>query len=390
MKFEYTWRWYGPDDPVTLKDIRQTDATGIVSALHHIPVGQVWSEEEILKRKTEIESSGLTWSVVESVPVHEDIKKRSGSYQEYIRNYRKTLTNLASCGIKTVCYNFMPILDWTRTDLNFPLSSGAYALRFDATAFAAFELFILKREGARSVYNAEQTAKAESYFNSLNEEAIKKLTDTIIAGLPGGNEGYSLQEFQSMLDEYSAITEEDLQANLSYFLKEVIPVAEELGVLMCIHPDDPPYPILGLPRVVSTEKDIERLLNDIESPSNGITLCTGSYGVRKDNDMKSMATRFTDKIHFLHFRSVQVEDDGSFFEAGHLEGNSNIAKVMNAMITSDKLTDDHVIPMRPDHGHKMLDDISKKTNPGYSCIGRMKGLGELRGLEQGLRFNLNS
>lgn len=390
MKFEYTWRWYGPDDPITLKDIKQTDATGIVNALHHIPVGETWSVEEIRNRKKEIEAAGLSWSVVESVPVHEDIKKKSGQFQKYIDNYKQTLKNLAECGVMTVCYNFMPILDWTRTDLDYALSTGAYALRFDANAFAAFELFILKREGAKSEYNAEQTAKAEAYFNSLNEEEVHKLTKNIIAGLPGGHEGYTPEEFQVILDEYAGISEEDLKANLRYFLQEVIPVAEEVGVLMCIHPDDPPYPILGLPRVVSTESDIERLLSDVESPNNGITLCTGSYGVRKDNDMVSMAKRFADKIHFLHFRSVQVEDDGSFYEAGHLEGNSYIAKVMNAMITSEKLSENHVIPMRPDHGHKMLDDITKKTNPGYSCIGRMKGLGELRGLEQGLRFNLKT
>lgn len=390
MKFEYTWRWYGPDDPITLKDIKQTDATGIVNALHHIPVGEIWSLEEIRNRKKEIEAAGLSWSVVESVPVHEDIKKRSGKFQEYIENYKQTLRNLASCGVMTVCYNFMPILDWTRTDLDYALKTGAYALRFDATAFAAFELFILKRQGAEEEYSTEQTAKAEAYFKGLNEDEIQKLTKNIIAGLPGGHEGYTPEEFQVILDEYAGISEDDLKTNLKYFLKEVIPVAMETGILMCIHPDDPPYPILGLPRVVSTENDIERLLSDVDSPSNGITLCTGSYGVRKDNDMVRMATRFADKIHFLHFRSVQVEEDGSFYEAGHLEGNSYIAKVMNAVINSEKLSKDHIIPMRPDHGHKMLDDITKKTNPGYSCIGRMKGLGELRGLEQGLRFNLKS
>ena len=388
MKFEYTWRWYGPNDPITLKDIRQTDATGIVNALHHVAVGETWTLEEINKRKAEIEAAGLTWSVVESVPVHEDIKKRDGNVDQYIENYKQTLRNLGKCGVNTVCYNFMPILDWTRTDLDFALETGAYALRFDATAFAAFELFILKREGAKSVYTSEQTTKAQAYFNNLSDQEIDRLTKNIIAGLPGGHEGYTPEEFQEILDQYSGISTEKLEANLRYFLQQVIPVAEEAGVLMCIHPDDPPYPILGLPRVVSTEKDIERILSDVDSPNNGITLCTGSYGVRKDNDMVSMASRFADRIHFLHFRSVAVEDDGSFFEAGHLEGNSYIVKVMNAIITSDKLDTEHLIPMRPDHGHKMLDDITKKTNPGYSCIGRMKGLAELRGLEQGLRYHL--
>ena len=389
MKFEYTWRWYGPNDPITLKDIKQTDATGIVNALHHVPVGDLWSVEEIQLRKAEIEAAGLTWSVVESVPVHEDIKKRDGNYLEYIENYKQTLKNLGACGVKTVCYNFMPILDWTRTDLDFALETGAYALRFDATAFAAFELFILKRKGASAEYNTAQTAKAEAYFNGLSEDQKQLLAQNIIAGLPGGHVGYTPEHFQEILDQYAGISTENLEANLKYFLQEVVPVAEESGVFLCIHPDDPPYPILGLPRVVSTEKDIERILSDVDSPYNGITLCTGSYGVRKDNDMVSMASRFADRIHFLHFRSVAVEDDGSFFEAGHLEGNSYIAKVMNAIITSEKLDSNHKIPMRPDHGHKMLDDIAKKTNPGYSCIGRMKGLAELRGLEQGLRFRID-
>ena len=387
MKFEYTWRWYGPNDPVTLADIKQTDATGIVNALHHVSVGDVWTVEEIRDRKTEIEAAGLTWSVVESVPVHENIKKRSGKYVDYIENYKQTLINLASCDVKCVCYNFMPILDWTRTDLDFSVGNGAYALRFDATSFAAFELFILKRKGAESEYSQDQKEKAKTYFDGLDEAQRTLLTKNIIAGLPGGHEGYTPEEFQVILDEYADVSEEALQANLGYFLQQVIPTAEEHGVMMCIHPDDPPYPILGLPRVVSTEKDIERLLSDIDSPSNGITFCTGSYGVRLDNDMVRMVERFADKIHFLHFRSVQVEDDGSFFEAGHLEGSSYIAKVMNALINSDKLAEGHNIPMRPDHGHKMLDDITKKTNPGYSCIGRMKGLSELRGLEQGLRFS---
>lgn len=388
MKLEYTWRWYGPEDPVTLQDIRQTEATGIVSALHHVPVGDVWSVDEIQKRKREIEAAGLSWSVVESVPVHEDIKKRSGDFELYIGNYRQTIRNLALCDITTICYNFMPILDWTRTNLEYPVGNGSYALRFDADAFAAFDLFILSRKNAKADYTDEQIQKAKSYYDALNREGRDKLTDTIIAGLPGGHEGYSLEAFKKILSEYANIDASELEANLKHFLQEVIPTAEEHNVLMAIHPDDPPYPILGLPRVVSTENDIERLLSDVDSPNNGITFCTGSYGVRDDNNLSKMAIKFAERIHFLHLRSVKREEDGSFYEDDHLRGNSEIAAVMQVIITSDKLREDHVIPVRPDHGHKMLDDIGKETNPGYSCIGRMKGLSELRGLEQGLRFNL--
>lgn len=388
MKLKYTWRWYGPEDPVTLHDIRQTEATGIVSALHHVPVGEVWSVDEIQKRKREIEAAGLSWSVVESVPVHEDIKKRSGDFELYIGNYRQTIRNLALCDITTICYNFMPILDWTRTNLEYPVGNGSYALRFDADAFAAFDLFILSRKNAKADYTDEQIQKAKSYYDALNREGRDKLTDTIIAGLPGGHEGYSLEAFKKILSEYANIDASELEANLKHFLQEVIPTAEEHNVLMAIHPDDPPYPILGLPRVVSTENDIERLLSDVDSPNNGITFCTGSYGVRDDNNLSKMAIKFAERIHFLHLRSVKREEDGSFYEDDHLRGNSEIAAVMQVIITSDKLREDHVIPVRPDHGHKMLDDIGKETNPGYSCIGRMKGLSELRGLEQGLRFNL--
>lgn len=390
MKFEYTWRWYGPDDPVTLKDIRQTEATGIVTALHHIPAGEVWSVDEIQKRKREIEAAGLRWSVVESVPVHEDIKKKSGQYVRYIQNYQQTLRNLSLCEVRTVCYNFMPILDWTRTNLNYPVGNGAYALRFEKTAFAAFDLFILRRKGAENDYKDSEIQKAELYYNSMNRNSRDQLTDTIIAGLPGGHEGYSLEAFKKMLNEYKSIDTKELGANLRHFLEEIIPTAEEHNVLMCIHPDDPPFPILGLPRVVSTGQDIKRLLGDVDSPNNGITFCTGSYGVRNDNLLPEMAAKFADRIHFLHLRSVQREDDGSFFEADHLAGDSNIAGVMKAILESSKLDENRIIPVRPDHGHKMLDDIDKVTNPGYSCIGRLKGLSELRGLEQGLRFNMEN
>ncbi len=388
MKLEYTWRWYGPDDPISLQDIRQTEATGIVTALHHIPVGETWPVDEIQKRKREIEAAGLRWSVIESVPVHEDIKKRSGNYLTYIERYQQTIRNLALCDIKTLCYNFMPILDWTRTNLDYPVGNGSYALRFETTAFAAFDLFILRRRNAEADYNDTEIQQAEEYYKSLGRKGRDKLTDTIIAGLPGGHEGYSIDEFKKILNEYKNIGSEALQANLKYFLEQVIPIAEEHKVLMCIHPDDPPYPILGLPRVVSTEKDVDRILSDVDSPNNGITFCTGSYGVRNDNDLPKMAAKFADRIHFLHLRSVKREQDGSFYEANHLEGDSQIAAVMKAIIKSNKLREHHSIPVRPDHGHKMLDDINKKTNPGYSCIGRLKGLSELRGLEQGLRFKM--
>lgn len=390
MKLEYTWRWYGPDDPITLADIRQTEAAGIVTALHHIPAGEVWTVDEIQKRKKEIEAEGLHWSVVESVPVHEDIKKMNGQHLTFIENYQQTIRNLALCDVKTLCYNFMPILDWTRTNLNYQVNNGSYALRFEANAFAAFDLFILRRQGAEKDYTDAEIQRADLYYNSMNRASRDKLTDTIIAGLPGGHEGYSIEEFKKILNEYKNISAEKLENNLKHFLQKVIPVAEKQKVKMCIHPDDPPYPILGLPRVVSTQQDIERLLSDVDSPYNGITFCTGSYGVRADNNLPKMAEKFADRIYFLHLRSVQREEDSSFYEADHLEGNSEIAGVMKAILESNKLDADQVIPVRPDHGHKMLDDINKETNPGYSCIGRLKGLSELRGLEQGLRFNMKN
>ncbi len=388
MKLKYTWRWYGPDDPVSLEDIQQTGATGIVTALHHIPAGKSWSVDEIQKRKREIEASGLQWSVVESVPVHEDIKQRSGNYKTYLQNYQQTLRNLSLCEIRTVCYNFMPVLDWTRTHLKHPLSNGAYALRYDRIAIAAFDLFILNRTNAKEDYSDSELQKAESYFKSMRKESIQQLTDTIIAGLPGGHKGYSLNAFKEIMSQYQGIGSDELKANLYYFLEQVIPIAEEHKVLMCIHPDDPPFTILGLPRVVSTWEDIRQLLNKVDSNFNGITFCSGSLGARADNDLEAMASEFIDRIHFLHLRSVQRESDGSFYEADHLEGDSNIVGVMKAVLESTKLEENHIIPVRPDHGHEMLDDIGRKTNAGYSCIGRLKGLSELRGMEQGLRINM--
>ncbi|MRT14448.1 mannonate dehydratase [Enterobacteriaceae bacterium RIT711] len=387
---EQTWRWYGPKDPVSLDDVRQAGATGVVTALHHIPNGEVWPVADIKERQAVLAAKGLTWSVVESIPVHEEIKTHSGDFDKHIANYQQSIRNLAECGIDTVCYNFMPILDWTRTDLEYELPDGSRALRFDQIAFAAFELHILKREGAEADYSEEEQRQALVYFNNMSDAEKEKLTRNIIAGLPGAEEGYTLDQFRARLAEYDGISKEQLRENMAYFLRAIVAVAEEVGVRLAVHPDDPPRPILGLPRIVSTIEDMQWLKETVDSIYNGFTMCTGSYGVRADNDLVRMIETFGDRIHFTHLRATCREDNPkTFHEGAHLQGDVNMVAVVKAILTEEQRRknagDVRPIPMRPDHGHQMLDDLHKKTNPGYSAIGRLKGLAEVRGVELALK-----